>query len=365
MAGVGRSERDDGWFEAEQPMRHALVAELQRLKRRARKRWILVLTIAVALTTAVLYKRSKKVKMHRARVVLAVTEGSLASGHIPMPILELRDYVASILITNQEIEKIIEEHDLFALRHTHGMAFAVSSFRDMFDVAVHRNYFLYEYNIDAPRSARIVIVFNHSDPDFAWRMARRLATIVIEGEQARRVALAEQLARDAEAAIAHVRARGLELERALGAKALELTAAEDAGDRRRAGALRVEVIDLDAKLHQENELLIGLTQQANADEMGLAIDRAGLGMSFVVAEEKRPFDEPGARLYLQVIVGVFVFCVMLPVVSIFVGAFDSRIHDREDAERIGVPVLGHLPSFPGDQVGSLRARGVRGRRVAS
>jgi hypothetical protein len=56
---------------------------------------------------------------------------------------------------------------------------------------------------------------------------------------------------------------------------------------------------------------------------------------------------------------------MLPVFELFVGAFDSRIHDREDAERIGVPVLGHLPSFPGDQVGSLRARGVRGRRVAS
>jgi hypothetical protein len=362
---VGRPERDDAWYQAEQPMRHALVAELQRLKRRAQRRWPIVLVLAVALTAGVLYKRSKKVRLHRAKVVLAVTEGSLASGHIPMPILELRDYVAAILISNQELEKIIEEQDLFPLRHTHGMAFAVSELRDMFDVGVHRNYFLYEYNIDAPRSARIVIVVTHSDPDFAWRMARRLASIVVEGEQARRLSLAEQLAREAEAAIAHVQARGLELERAVAARTLELAAAEEAGDRGRTGALRVEVLELEGKLHQENELLLNLTQQANADEMALAIDRAGLGMTFDIAEEKRPFEEPGARLYLQVIIGVVVFFVMLPVVAIFIGAFDTRIHDREDAERIGVPVLGHLPAFPGDHVGSLRARGVRGRRVAS
>jgi hypothetical protein len=48
-----------------------------------------------------------------------------------------------------------------------------------------------------------------------------------------------------------------------------------------------------------------------------------------------------------------------------VGAFDTRVHDREDVERIGLPVLGHLPPFPGDHVGSLRARGVRRPRVPS
>jgi hypothetical protein len=189
--------------------------------------------------------------------------------------------------------------------------------------------------------------------------------VLLGGAPAPRLQAAEQLAREAEAAIAHVSARGLELERALAARTLELTEAEERGDRRRAGALRVEVLELDAKLHQENELLLNLTQQANADEMALAIDRAGLGMSFVIAEERRPYEEPGARLYLQVIIGVFVFCVVLPVVAVFIGAFDTRIHDREDAERIGLPVLGHLPGFPGDHVGSLRARGVRGRRVPS
>ena len=347
-------------------MRHALVAELQRLARRARPRLLPVLAIAIVLTAAVLYKRSTKVRLHRARVVLAVAEGSLASGHVPMPIHELRDYVAGILISNQELEKIIEELDLFPIRHTHGMAVAVSSFRDIFDVRVHRNYFLYEYNIDAPRSARIAIIVNHTDPDFAWRMARRLANLVIDGEQKRRLRTAEQLAREARSAIAHVQARGLELEKAITERTLELERAEADGDRRRAGALRVEIVELDAKLDQETKLLLDLTQRANADEMALAIDRAGLGMSFTVVEEKRPIEEPGARLYLQVIIGAFVFFVMLPVVAIFIGAFDTRIHDREDAERLGIPVLGHLPGFPGDRVGSLRARGVRGgRRVPS
>jgi len=362
---VGRPARDDGWFEAEQPIRRALVAELQRLKRRSQPRLILVVVVAALLTAAVLYKRSTKVRMHRARVVLAVTEGSLAAGHIPMPIHELRAYVAEILLSNQVLEPIIEEQDLFSLRHTLGMSYALSELRDMFDVSVHRNYFLYDYDIDAPRSARIAITFSHADPDFAWRMARRLASLVIEGEQRRRLQLAEEIAREAEAAITHVSARGTALEQELAALTVELTRAEDRGDRRRAGALRVEQLELAGELHRENELLLNLTQQANADEMALAIDRAGLGMSFVVAEEKRPYQEPGAGLYLQIIIGVFVFSVFLPVVAVFVGAFDTRIHDREDAERIGLPVLGHLPGFPGDHVGSLRDRGVRGRRVPS
>jgi hypothetical protein len=50
-------------------------------------------------------------------------------------------------------------------------------------------------------------------------------------------------------------------------------------------------------------------------------------------------------------------------VSLFVGAFDSRIHDLDDVARLGIPVVGHVPRFPGDSVGSLRERGVKRRGV--
>jgi capsular polysaccharide biosynthesis protein len=49
----------------------------------------------------------------------------------------------------------------------------------------------------------------------------------------------------------------------------------------------------------------------------------------------------------------------------FLGAFDSRIHDTDDVVRLGLPVLGHVPGFTGDSVGSLRTRGAHRRRVGS
>ena len=49
--------------------------------------------------------------------------------------------------------------------------------------------------------------------------------------------------------------------------------------------------------------------------------------------------------------------------ALFLGAFDSRVHDTDDVARLGLPVLGHVPGFPGDQVGSLRSRGARRNHV--
>lgn len=59
---------------------------------------------------------------------------------------------------------------------------------------------------------------------------------------------------------------------------------------------------------------------------------------------------------------VVTFAVFLGMAMIF-GAFDSRVHDTEDIERLNLPVLGHLPGFPGDHVGSLEGRGAARARV--
>jgi hypothetical protein len=359
------SARDDDWFEAEQPMRTALVSELRRLARRARPRWLPILVIASALTGLILWRQATKVRVHRAQIVLAVTEGALADGLHPMPVHELRDYILTVLLSDDVLAEIIEDRELFALRTSHGMAYALAELRDMFEVGVHRNFFLYSYDVDAPRSARIMIRFHHTDPQLAWELVNELAGRIVTGEHARRLAAAEALAHDAEAALARVRQRAATLEAALIDRAVVAAGAEAAGAPGGAAALRVEIGELSAQLHREHERILTLTQLASADEQAGAIDRAGLGLHFVVAQERQPIDEPGARLYLQVILGAVLFCALLPMVAVYVGAFDARVHDAEDVERIGLPVLGHLPGFPGDDVGSLRARGVRGRRVAS
>lgn len=361
---MSRPDPED-WFEREQPLAVGLVAELQRLKRRARARWLPVLIAAIALTAGVLYQRSKKPRIKHAQVILAATEGAMGDGIIPMPVTELRDYVLSVLLSNEALLGLIVEEDLFPERATFGDDYAVMELRDMFDVGVFRNYFLYEYSQDAPRSARIAVVVTHPQPELAFHLAHRIAELVKDGEAQRRIRLGEALAADAGTALDSVRARSEELDRRVATSRVELARAYEAGDEGKAAALRVEVEELRAKRGRAQENIVNLTALASADEQTAAIDRAGLGMTFEIVEEQRSPDEPGAALYFQVIQASLLFFVFLPLVSIVVGTFDPRIHDREDVERVGLPVLGHLPGFPGDRVGSLHARGVRGRRVPS
>jgi hypothetical protein len=51
--------------------------------------------------------------------------------------------------------------------------------------------------------------------------------------------------------------------------------------------------------------------------------------------------------------------------ALLLGAFDSRVHDTDDVARLGLPVLGHIPGFAGDNVGSMQARGAARARVPS
>ncbi|MCA9676708.1 MAG: hypothetical protein H6709_04400 [Kofleriaceae bacterium] len=356
---------DDGWYEAEGATRYVLVAELQRLKRRARARWLPILVTVCALTGLAMYKRLKKVKLHEATVTIALTEGTMADGKDPMPAQELRDYVATVLLNNGVLLKVIEEEQLFPLRRKLGDEYALNELRDQFQITVYRNYFLYQYSPDEPRSARIAVEFTDPDPDQAWRMAHRLAELIVSGEQARRQELAEQLGHDAAEVLAEARARLEDREQQVSDRRLALSAAQRDGDRARANALTVELRALDVQLRREREAMVQMTIASSGDALAAAVDRAGLGITFDIHEQGRPREEPGARTYLNVIVGVVLFVILLPVVAIFYGAFDSRVHDPEDVDRIGLPVLGHVPTFPGDKVGSLRGRGVRGRRVPS
>ncbi len=360
-----RAKQPEDWFEAEQPLARGLIAELQRLKRRARARWLPVVLVAIALVAGVLYKKSKAVKIKRAGVTMAVTEGSMGDGVLPMPVVELRDYIATVLLSNDALLALIVEEDLFPERARMGDDYAISELRDMFGVNVFRNYFLYEYAADAPRSARIAVGVSGPDADQNWHLVHRLADLIQQGEAKRRLQLSEALASEAGIALARARESADELERQVGQRRAEQLAAEQAGDDGKAAALRVEVDELRAKRLGAQEKIVTYTTLASIDEQASAVDRAGLGMRFEIVEEHRTPEEPGARLYFRAIQAAILFFIFLPLVAIVVGTFDPRIHDREDVERVGLPVLGHLPGFPGDGVGSLRDRGVRGRRVPS
>jgi capsular polysaccharide biosynthesis protein len=102
------------------------------------------------------------------------------------------------------------------------------------------------------------------------------------------------------------------------------------------------------------------TSEGSAD----LLQDAGLGVNARIVDRKNAGAVVDARFGIAIAV-CCVFFGALVSVSALVGAFDSRLHEPEDVSRLGLPVLGQVPDFPGQTVGSLEQRGVQRHRVPS
>src|SRR5262245_58679123 len=91
------------WYESEQSLTEALGDELRRLQRRAVARLPLVLLIGMLLTSAIVWKVARKPTQHRARIILAVTEGDMAAGLDSAPLDQLRDYINTVLLSDEKL----------------------------------------------------------------------------------------------------------------------------------------------------------------------------------------------------------------------------------------------------------------------
>src|SRR4030095_3201016 len=102
----------------------------------------------------------------------------------------------------------------------------------------------------------------------------------------------------------------------------------------------------------------------SSDALAGDIAAAGLDMTLSIVEEHRP-ERPTHPAFVLVLVAVVVGTGALIGWATLLGAFDSRVHDTDDVVRLGLPVLGHVPGFAGDNVGSMQARSVTRARVPS
>jgi hypothetical protein len=88
-----------------------MITEIQRLRRRAAVRPIPVLALALLITAGITYKVATKPKLYTADVVLAVNEGSLTRARDKaIPFDQLKEYVASVLLPDAEVQQVIEKH---------------------------------------------------------------------------------------------------------------------------------------------------------------------------------------------------------------------------------------------------------------
>jgi len=227
---------------------------------------------------------------------------------------------------------------------------AIDEFREEIEIEVTRNYFIFErtqYN--ERRSAQVAVTMTGSDPERTQAILGEIgASIVDDQAKARAGALAR--ARELYAGqleLAQARRRTLETR----AEALWREAAHDPAARAQIGAVQTEMRGV---LDQ----IAALERRADEVAFSAAADEKDLGTNLVLFDDSLETLAPPLGGLGLVRLAALVFLSVLLVSVVVVGAFDDRVYAPEDLTTRGLPVLGALPRFPGDDVGSLGTRQV-------
>lgn len=364
MTRLTLSQLGDEWYESEESTRAGLVTELQRIRRRFVVRPIPVLLLAVLITGAVVYRMSKREKLVEAEVTLALSEGALGDGAPGIPMHQLQEYVNTILLPDKQLAALIEKKDMYSLRRKLGMQFAIGELREQMEIEIWKNSFEYfdDADSEARKSARIGITVGDADPDRAYELAHDLATIAIIQHEIERERISRAVAEQLQLMRDTTEKRLGDVDRATAIKQTAMAQARKDGKNGLASALLTELVTLEGERKRLSDHMRSIA--ISHDGVAREVAAAGLDLSLEIVEERRP-ERPEKSQFVMIMVLVVIGTGALIGAALFVGAFDSRIHDTDDVERLGLPVLGHVPGFAGDSVGSLHARGARRARVGS
>jgi capsular polysaccharide biosynthesis protein len=359
-----RAPLGDDWYESEPPTRIGLVTELQRIRRRITVRPLPVLALALVITAGITHKFATKPVSVEANVVLALSEGVMSTHSTGIPADQLRQYVTSILLPDAKLLELIEKRDLSRLRRKLGPQFALDELRSNLVVQIWKNSFLYYDGDDqnAQRSARIGLSVTDSDADRAFDIARDIASIAIQTSAIERQKLADTLTHDVAVLRDTINDRlgALAVEHARKQAAIELALKQGKPD-----VARILSVDLAALAQQQHLDELRLSQIASSrDSLAGEIAAAGLDVSLTMVEEHRPEQPTRSGLVLIMIAAVIGTGALIGS-ALVLGAFDSRVHDTDDVARLGLPVLGHVPGFAGDNVGAMQSRSAARARVPS
>jgi hypothetical protein len=346
------------WYDAERDL-HSWRRELLRLKRRARARLPLTLVSSLVVTAAAVWFISTRHPPAESRVLIRVTESQLLRQDSPLTTGDLSAYLYDAAFTNQNLMSIIEKHDLYPLARARGDSVAIETMKVFTDIEVYRNYFLLAraYN-DPVRSVRVAIKYQHPDPETSIEVARDLAQLVIDTESHRRSGESGSLAELAGAALDRAN-QSLERRKLdLADRQRALAEARRKGEDDKVAALQVEIQRLGKEINASTQAVRHARESKRRADLQHAMDQGGVGLLFQIVDERPPPPPPDRRAVAIRTAMLFLACflLVLPLCAVGIGAFDQRLHDREDVQRLGLAVVGHVPSFEGHRVGSMKAR---------
>ena len=318
--------------------------ELTRLKRRAAARWPIVLGLALLLTAGALRRLSKPPSIFTARVMLRISESNLLRDQSPLVGKGLADYLLEAALRSEDLAELLERNKMYAGARKIGHVYAAGLFRDELVVNVYRNYFAVERGFsEGVRTARVSIRYSDDDPDRAMTIAREVAELMAATVAANRRQASLNLAVIGRLAASAAETRLEKLQARLVAGELELRLMSKAETKTEHAARRgVEVRGLRVAVDHQIVRLNKSRRQLELIELREAVVDQSLGVDFRIVDERPPAIRGGIRGPLLGMVGIALFFTVFPLVAIGIGAFDRRVHDSGDVERLGLPVLGQI-----------------------
>lgn len=337
--------------------------ELDRLKRRARARLFRTLALALVATAGVVYMAARRVPLAESRILIRVTEGNVMREDSPNSSRDLAQFLRDSAFSNRNLLNIIEKHDLYPFERTRGDMYALEEMRGRLQLEVYRNYFLEArgYNADV-RTARISIRFKDEDPVVSFAVCSDLAQMLIASETRRREESGRGVAGVTQKALDSAVAQLEERQRDLAERQAALIEARRRGKSDEVAAIKVDISRLTRDLTEQAKRVREARVNKDRADLRLSLESGHQNLLYEIADERAPPPVQAGRSITLAMIGLACFLILLPISAIAVGAFDSRIHDLEDVQRLGLEVVGHVPRFAGFGVGAMRSRTAAERR---
>jgi hypothetical protein len=339
-------------WDAEEERAGAVTPELRRLARRALRRPLLTLVVAIALSAAATGMRSRKPRVYESRIAFRITESDLDANTNPRTVGNLRNYVWQVCFSNPRLLSVIRAHHLYpAPMKRHDETEAVDEMRDDIDVEVWRNFFVFERSPDDPgRSARMAVTYHGLDRTVVYDVVRDLARLVTEEEETSRIEQAEGALNDADDRVKEARQLAQERHHDV---VVEQVALQNARNAEQSTRLTIEAQSLQRTAHAADEEVAKAEKGRQALWMRLQLEKRRLGLQFELIDSGRVAPPGPSKKLVLTLIAIIAFMLTLPLSMLGIGAIDTRVYEAEDVQRLGLDAIGELPRFGGDNRGSL------------
>ncbi len=324
------------WLTTEPGAREEL-NEWTRLARRATRRPVVTLLLAILLGALILYIELRRPPLQAIRAEVLITESSMTFERRTISRGDLRAFVEGVALSSQRLLPIMKRYGLLVDEMNRGPSLALAEMRKAIEVEIFQDYFAEDRYPNGPvRSARVAITFRDPSLEIATAVVREFGALVARAELARHGDNARQ-----RLVVARARAEGAD--RDLQTARQEVAALETTDPEKELSADKVVrlrrwralLVDAERRSH-ETEL------EATAAHLAWAAEEKKAGTRVHVAGvQASQFDRSSTenRLARKTALAALAG---LGLSLLLVGAYDPRLYDLDDVRRAGWEPLGHL-----------------------